>query len=134
MHGFRNEFGMTQKFFLFYTRQFTPLLITQFLGAFNDNLFKNVFLVSVIFGTGVELKLLEPKIFITLAAGLFIFPYVLCSSLAGQLADKLEKSKLVLRIKLADDRGGGAGDADIDFIEDQAGDGRATGGHDLDRQ
>ena len=102
MHGFRNEFGMTQKFFLFYTRQFTPLLITQFLGAFNDNLFKNVFLVSVIFGTGVELKLLEPKIFITLAAGLFIFPYVLCSSLAGQLADKLEKSKLVLRIKLAE--------------------------------
>lgn len=80
-------------------RRFAPFFWTQFLGAFNDNLFKNALVILLAFQAarfGVE----QPGVFINLSAGLFILPFFLFSAFAGQLADKFEKSVLIRRIKL----------------------------------
>lgn len=80
------------------TRRFLPLLLTQFLAAFNDNLYKNALIILLVFGTSIPLPF-DAKILVTLAAGLFILPYVLFSALAGQLADRFEKARLARLIK-----------------------------------
>lgn len=80
-------------------RRFLPYFVTQFLGAFNDNIFKNSFLLFVAFAKVDELAI-SSNLFINLAAGLFILPYFLFSASAGELADKYEKSGLIRRIKL----------------------------------
>ena len=82
----------------FFTRRFFPLFVTQFLGAFNDNAFKNAFLIWYTF-EAVSLSSLDPEIVVTLSAGLFILPFLLFSATAGQLADKFEKSKITQIIK-----------------------------------
>ena len=75
-------------------RGFAGLFVAQMLGAMNDNLFKNALVVLVLFrGTGRTWL-------IPLAGGIFILPYVLFSSLAGQLADRLDKSRLIRATKL----------------------------------
>ncbi len=91
----------SSQFALLRQRRFAPYFFTQILGAFNDNVYKNA-LVSLIafsaaFGGGSSSGLL-----INLAAGLFILPFFLFSALAGQLADKYEKSFLIRRIKIAE--------------------------------
>lgn len=81
------------------TRRFLPLFITQFLGAFNDNLFKNALVMLLTFKL-VEHSTIPPKILIIAAGGLFIFPYFLFSATAGKLADKLDKARLARITKL----------------------------------
>ncbi|MFM7856292.1 MAG: hypothetical protein ACKO96_31315, partial [Flammeovirgaceae bacterium] len=78
---------------LFKTKRFTPLLVTQFFGAFNDNLFKNALIVMVVFGTTMQIGI-DSSILVTIISALFILPYVLFSATAGQLADKIEQSRL----------------------------------------
>jgi acyl-[acyl-carrier-protein]-phospholipid O-acyltransferase / long-chain-fatty-acid--[acyl-carrier-protein] ligase len=80
-------------------RRFLPLFITQFLGAMNDNVFKNALIILVLYrltGDG------NGQILVTLAAGIFVLPFFLFSATAGQIADKFEKSGLIRRIKLAE--------------------------------
>ncbi|MGL0821159.1 MFS transporter [Vibrio vulnificus] len=80
-------------------RKFLPYFITQFFGAFNDNIFKNVLLLLVAFaGTGA--LSISSDLFINLAAGLFILPFFLFSASAGVLADKYEKSWFIRKVKL----------------------------------
>ena len=83
------------------SKRFLPLFITQFLGAFNDNVFKNAFLIWFTFDVAQKLNM-NAQIMVTIASGLFILPFFLFSALAGQLADKYEKSKLVKIIKIAE--------------------------------
>lgn len=92
---------MSQHFNLLKTRRFLPLFLTQFLGAFNDNLFKNalVILITYQFSHFIAMKSSELT---ALAAGVFILPFFLFSATAGQLADKLERSKLVRYTKLVE--------------------------------
>jgi len=86
--------------YLLTRRRFLPLFITQFLGAFNDNLFKNLLLVLLVSaGTAGSL---DSDLMINLAAGLFVLPFFLLSPLAGQLADKYEKATLIRRVKIAE--------------------------------
>lgn len=80
-------------------RRFLPYFITQFLGAFNDNIFKNVLLLFVAFA-GSQALPVSSDLFINLAAGLFILPFFLFSATAGVLADKLEKSDYIRKVKL----------------------------------
>lgn len=83
------------------TRRFGPLFATQFLGAFNDNLYKTAMLFLITFG----LMRHDPKnaaVLVTLAAGLFILPFFLFSSLAGQLADSLDKARVIRWVKGAE--------------------------------
>jgi MFS family permease len=88
-------------FRLFTQRRFLPFFITQFLGALNDNLFKNALLVIVV-STAVAGSDSSTNFITNLAAGLFILPYFLFSTTAGQLADRYDKSLLIRRIKLAE--------------------------------
>lgn len=90
---------MASQFNLFKYRRFTPMFFTQFLGAFNDNFFKQALLLVLTYTAaskmGASVSLLN-----NLAAMLFILPYFLFSALAGQLADKYEKSRLTQYIKI----------------------------------
>lgn len=80
-------------------RRFLPYFITQFFGAFNDNIFKNVLLLFVAFA-GPQVLPVSSNLFINLAAGLFILPFFLFSASAGVLADKYEKSWFIRKVKL----------------------------------
>ncbi|ROV59441.1 MFS transporter [Vibrio ponticus] len=82
-------------------RRFLPYFITQFFGAFNDNIFKNVLLLFVAFA-GANALPVSSNLFINLAAGLFILPFFLFSASAGILADKYEKSWFIRKVKLAE--------------------------------
>jgi acyl-[acyl-carrier-protein]-phospholipid O-acyltransferase / long-chain-fatty-acid--[acyl-carrier-protein] ligase len=92
---------MPSQIHLLKTKRFLPLFITQFFGAFNDNAFKNAFLIWFTYDVSVTSGLNAPMI-VTLAAGLFVLPFLLFSATAGQLADKYEKSWLVQKIKLSE--------------------------------
>ncbi|MCP4333378.1 MAG: MFS transporter [Gammaproteobacteria bacterium] len=81
------------------SRRFGPFFLTQLLGAFNDNLYKNGLTIFVAF-QAATVSQQQSNTLVNIAAGLFILPFFLFSPLAGQLADKYEKSMLIRRIKL----------------------------------
>lgn len=83
------------------TDRFLPLLITFFLGAANDNFFRNAMAVLILYRIAGQSGIDGPLI-VTAAAGIFILPFFLFSATAGQLADKHEKSVLIRRIKIAE--------------------------------
>ncbi len=83
------------------SRRFLPLFITQFLGAFNDNVYKNSLILLIAFYLVDELTL-STDVLINLAAMLFILPYFLFSATAGQIADKIDKAVLVRHTKNAE--------------------------------
>jgi 1-acyl-sn-glycerol-3-phosphate acyltransferase len=80
-------------------RRFAPLMWTQFFGALNDNILKNAFVVLLAF-RGVQLWGLRSDALVSLATLVFIVPFFLFSALAGQLADKFEKSGIIRTVKL----------------------------------
>jgi len=81
------------------SRRFFPLFCTQFLGAFNDNVYKNTLVIFIVF-QDAELYGLDSNTLVTLSAGIFILPYFLFSATAGQIADKYEKSFLIRHVKM----------------------------------
>ena len=90
----------TSQFGLLGTRRLAPLFITQFFGAFNDNLFKQAFIVILTFSGLVAIE--DTGIYVNVAAGLFILPFLLFSATAGTLADRFEKSRLIRFVKLGE--------------------------------
>lgn len=90
---------MSSQFQLMGERRFRPLFFTQFLGAFNDNVFKTALITLVTFRAG-QLTSLDGKTLATLLPGLFILPFFLFSATSGQIADKFEKSMLARAVKL----------------------------------
>ena len=89
------------QFYLFSKRRFLPFFITQFLGALNDNLFKNALMVIVV-STAAASSDSNTNFITNLAAGLFILPFFLFSTTAGHLADRFDKAYLIRRIKFAE--------------------------------
>ncbi|MFQ6021711.1 MAG: MFS transporter [Acidiferrobacterales bacterium] len=87
------------QFSLLGQRRFGPFFLTQFLGAFNDNVFKQA-LVTLIAFHSATLIATNTDTLVNLSAGLFILPFFLFSATAGQMADKYEKSRLIQLIKL----------------------------------
>ena len=83
------------------SRRFLPLFLTQFFGACNDNVFKNTLMLILAFSAASNLSV-DSNVLLNLAAGLFILPFLLFSSIAGQITDKYEKSALVRKVKLAE--------------------------------
>ena len=81
------------------SRRFLPFFLTQLLGAFNDNLFKNGLTILIAF-QAANISQESSNTLVNIAAGLFILPFFLFSPIAGQLADKFEKSMLIRRIKI----------------------------------
>ncbi len=90
---------MSHQFALMRQRRFLPFFFTQFLGAFNDNVYKNALVVLLTF-QAARYTTLSPGILVNLCAGLFILPFFLFSATAGQIADKYEKSRLIRFTKL----------------------------------
>jgi len=81
-------------------RRFAPLFATQFLGAFNDSLFKQGVVLFVTYQLYSDAA--REAQFNAIAQGLFILPFFLFSALAGQLADDHDKSRLIRIIKMAE--------------------------------
>jgi 1-acyl-sn-glycerol-3-phosphate acyltransferase len=90
---------MSTQFSLLKERRFGPFFGTQFLGAFNDNLFKNALIVLLTF-QATQWTSMKPELLANLAAGMFILPFFLLSATAGQLADKFDKAALARMVKL----------------------------------
>lgn len=89
---------MSDSIHLLKTKRFLPLFITQFFGAFNDNAFKNAFLIWFTYDIAVKTGA-NASVMLTSAAGLFILPFFLFSATAGQVADKYEKSWITQKVK-----------------------------------
>ncbi len=87
------------QFALLKERRFLPFFLTQALGAFNDNVFKNALIILITFLT-VGLNDEQVHQYTNLAAGLFILPFFLFSATSGQLADKYDKARLAQAVKL----------------------------------
>ncbi len=89
----------SSQFILLVQRRFLPFFMTQFLGALNDNVFRNGLIILVTF-QGIKVAGLDEGAFANVAVALFMLPYFMFSALAGQIADKYDKSLLFRRIKL----------------------------------
>ncbi len=89
------------QFALLRTRRFLPLLVTQFLGAFNDNVFKNALVMLITYVLAVRSGF-DSRVLVVAAGGIFILPFFLFSATAGQLADKYDKAWLTRYIKVAE--------------------------------
>lgn len=91
------------QFDLLRTRRFAPYFMVQVLGAFNDNLYKNglVALIAFIPATLANTSL-NQGLLINLCAGVFILPFFLFSSIAGQMADKHDKAALIRKVKICE--------------------------------
>jgi len=75
-------------------RRFGPFFGVQFLGAFNDNVFKQALVILLAYQTA-SFTTMSSNTLQNLAQALFILPFFLFSATAGQLADKYEKSTLI---------------------------------------
>jgi len=89
----------SSQFSLLRQRRFAPFFATQFLGAFNDNVFRNGLVILITF-QGTRVAGLNASELANVAGALFILPFFLLSASAGQLADKFEKSRLIRAIKI----------------------------------
>src|SRR6202166_5005627 len=87
------------QFQLLRERRFAPFFWTQFLGAGNDNVYKNALVIFVAF-QAATLTAVSSNDLVNIAAAVFIAPFVLFSATAGQIADKFEKSRLIRFIKV----------------------------------
>lgn len=83
------------------TSRFLPLFITQFLGALNDNIFKNALAIFVTYEIAKK-SLIDVQMLVTLIGLLFILPFFLFSALAGQLADRFDKARVTRVVKIAE--------------------------------
>src|SRR5215472_17276593 len=83
---------------LMVSRHFAPLFWCQFLSAFNDNFLKNALVFLILFGIPGA----RGEALITVAGGVFIFPFFVLSALGGQLADRFDKARVTRHLKFAE--------------------------------
>ncbi len=84
----------TSQFRLLLARRFAPFFGVQFLGALNDNVFKQALVILLAYQTA-SFTARSTDVLQNVAQGLFVLPFFLFSATAGQLADKFEKSRLI---------------------------------------
>ncbi len=89
---------MSNQFSLLKTRRFLPFFVTQFLGAFNDNVFKQGLIILLTY-QAVSISSLPVEIRAPICQGIFILPFFLFSATAGQLADAWDKALLIRLVK-----------------------------------
>jgi 1-acyl-sn-glycerol-3-phosphate acyltransferase len=89
----------SNQFDLLRERRFAPFFWTQFLGAGNDNIYKNALVIFVAYHAAT-LTAIDANTLVNIAAAVFIAPFMLFSATAGQIADKFEKSRLIRWIKV----------------------------------
>jgi acyl-[acyl-carrier-protein]-phospholipid O-acyltransferase/long-chain-fatty-acid--[acyl-carrier-protein] ligase len=82
-------------------RRFAPLFVTQFLGAFNDNLLKAALGILVTFRLAEQAHLDAASL--TMVAGaLFIAPFFLFSGASGTLSDRFDKALIARWVKIVE--------------------------------
>ena len=92
-----------RKFSLFLKRRFLPIFLATFLGTFNDNLLRSGLVILIAYAAHNGLALpAKPEILVTICSAILMMPFILFSSIAGSLADKYEKSRLVMIAKAAE--------------------------------
>jgi MFS family permease len=91
---------MTTQTHLIHSRRFLPLFVTQILGAFNDNLFKNAMVLFVVYSVYQSEK--AEGLFSAVASGVFILPFFVLSAISGQLADMRDKAQIIRIVKAAE--------------------------------
>ena len=91
---------MQMSFALLGRRRFLPLFATQFLGAMNDNLFKNAMILFVTYNLYRDPR--GEEMFNAVATGISILPFFLLSALAGQLSDAYDKARMIRLVKSAE--------------------------------
>lgn len=82
-------------------RRFFPYFAAQFLGAFNDNFFKNALILLVTYRFP-EPPGISRATLVALAGALFTLPFFLCSAQAGRLADRHDKARMAFWVKIAE--------------------------------
>ena len=87
------------QFALLRSRRFLPFFVTQLLGAFNDNIFKQSLILAILFKLTVSA---DRDLLVNLCALLFILPFFLFSALGGQFGEKFAKDRLIRAIKFAE--------------------------------
>ena len=80
------------QFELLRQRRFLPFFVVQSLGAFNDNVYRQA-IIGLLASIGLSAS--QQSLYTNLAPALFILPFFLFSATAGQIAEKLEKSRLI---------------------------------------
>jgi 1-acyl-sn-glycerol-3-phosphate acyltransferase len=93
--------SQASQFRLLGQRRFLPFFGAQALGAFNDNVYKNVLVILATYQAASYTRL-DPALLTNVAAGLFILPFVLFSGIAGQLADRHDKARVLKVVKAAE--------------------------------
>ena len=91
---------MTTSTHLIRSRRFLPLFVTQLLGAFNDNLFKNAMVLYVVYSI-YNSETAEAR-FSAVASAVFIIPFFVLWPLSGQLADIRDKARIIRIVKLCE--------------------------------
>ncbi len=97
-HIFKMSIMESDKLYLFKDKRFLPNFIVQFCGCLNDNILKNALIILITYGLSNHLS--EYSNMLVLAANtIFVLPFIIFASIAGQVADKYERSTLVKIIK-----------------------------------
>ncbi|MEZ5708512.1 MAG: MFS transporter [Blastomonas sp.] len=91
---------MTPVVALLNKRRFLPLFVTQLLGAFNDNLFKNAMVLFVVYSVYNDAT--AETWFSAIATAVFILPFFILSALSGQLADARDKARIIRIVKFCE--------------------------------
>jgi 1-acyl-sn-glycerol-3-phosphate acyltransferase len=86
------------QFLLLRERRFLPFFLTQALGAFNDNVFRNATVLLLARHMGLSIE--QITTYSNFAPALFILPFFLFSASAGQIAEKFEKTRVIRFVKL----------------------------------
>lgn len=89
----------SNQIYLFKDRRFFPIFIVQLFGCLNDSVLKNALIILVTFKLAGQLEVAS-HVLVMLANIIFIAPFVVFASLAGQLADKYERASLTKLIKI----------------------------------
>jgi len=91
----------SRSFELLTSRRFAPLFVTQFLGAFNDNLLKSALAIVVTYRLAAAAGI-DAASLVLMAGGLFIAPFFLFSGASGTLADRVDKAAIARWVKVAE--------------------------------
>lgn len=87
------------QFALLRTRRFLPLFLVQFLGAFNDQTYQKAFVALITFRLSADLDM-QIEMLGVIASALFILPFVIITPTAGQIADRIDKARMMRWVKL----------------------------------
>jgi 1-acyl-sn-glycerol-3-phosphate acyltransferase len=88
----------SNQFHLLLERRFFPFFGAQALGAFNDNVYRNVLVILAAYQAAAYTKM-DPLLLANVAGAVFILPFVLFSGIAGQLADRYDKALILKLVK-----------------------------------